>query len=112
MRLELEPDICIVGTAGDANSAVQKAVDLQPDVIVMDVMMPYGDGISAIESIYTATQRQNFVVLTMDDGRLTRNRATRAGASAFIFKGSESSQLLDAIRHVATLNTDIVPDHA
>ena len=109
MRLEVESDMCIVGTAKDANSAVQKAVDLHPDVIVMDVMMPHGDGISAIETIYDATQRQNFVVLTMDDGRLTRNRANKAGASAFVFKGSESSHLLDAIRHVAMLNSPFIP---
>ena len=72
-------------------------------------MMPHGDGISAIESIYNATRRQNFVVLTMDDGRLTRNRANKAGASAFVFKGCESSQLLDAIRHVAALNSTFGP---
>lgn len=101
MRLELEPDICIVGTAKDAGSAVQQTLTLQPDVIVMDIMMPHCDGISTIELIHDQTRRQNIVVLSMDDGRVTRKRAAKAGARAFIFKGTDSAFLLDAIRKVA-----------
>jgi DNA-binding NarL/FixJ family response regulator len=105
MRLEMESDIQIIGVAKDAASAIHQAITLCPDIIVMDVMMPQCDGISAIESIHAATQRQNFVVLTMDDGRITRNRASKAGASAFVFKGSDSIHLLNAIRRVAENNT-------
>ena len=104
MRLEVESDIQIIGVAKDAASAIQQAISLNPDVIVMDVMMPQCDGIRAIESIHSVTQRQNFVVLTMDDGRLTRIRASKAGVSAFVFKGSDSANLLDAIRRVAENN--------
>ena len=101
MLLEMETDIRIIGVAKNAAHAIQQAIILRPDVIVMDVRMPQCDGISAIESIFDATQRQNCIVLTMDDGRITRNRAIKAGASAFIFKGSDSVHLLAAIRRVA-----------
>ncbi len=113
MRLEVESDIQIIGVAKDAASAIQQAINLNPDVIVMDVMMPQCDGISAIESIQDITQRQNFVVLTMDDGRLTRIRASKAGASAFVFKGSDSANLLEAIRRIADNNRApaITPAH-
>ena len=105
MRLELEPDIRIIDTAANAASAVQKTLALRPDVVVLDVMMPGDDGITALEDIYDATRCNNVVVLSMDDGRVTRNRAFKAGAAAFIFKGEESANLLSAIRRVANAHT-------
>lgn len=103
MRLELEPDIRIIDTAGSAIAAVQKAIELRPDVVVLDVKMPgAGDGIDALGDIYDATHRQNVVVLSMDDARVTRSRAFKAGAAAFVFKGEDSSSLLSAIRRVAS----------
>lgn len=102
MRLELEPDIRIIDTAGNAATAIHKAATLQPDVVVLDVKMPEVDGIMALEDISDATRRQNVVVYSMDDARTTRNRAFKAGAAAFIFKGDESFHLVNAIRQVAS----------
>ena len=106
MRLEMEPDIRIIDTAGDAAVALHKAITLQPDVVVLDVKMPeidgMTDGIMALEGMFDATRRQNVVVLSMDDARTTRSRAFKAGAAAYVFKGEDTSRLVSAIRQVAS----------
>ncbi len=101
MRLELEPEMTVVGEAKDGPSAVRMAADLSPDVVIMDVGMPGGDGIDAAAAIRSATSDARIVVLTIHDDAETRRRAEAAGVSAFVVKQRCGGDLIAAIRGAA-----------
>jgi DNA-binding NarL/FixJ family response regulator len=99
MILESEPDIEVVGEAGDGSDAVRQAGRLRPDVVVMDIQMPIQDGISATEQITAAGHARVLILTTF---RLDENviSALRAGASGFLLKDVDAGRLLEAIRVV------------
>jgi DNA-binding NarL/FixJ family response regulator len=99
MRLALEPDLEVVGEAGNATEAVSLGSALRPDVILMDVEIP--GGIATIEELRTATPRSAVVIHTLRDAAATRQRARAAGAAAFVTKRGTEETLLAAIRGVA-----------
>jgi DNA-binding NarL/FixJ family response regulator len=101
MRLALEPDVEIVGEAGDAESALEMAGRLQPDVVVMDVELPGMDGIDATRNLRSRLPRTAIVMLSLHDDIDTIARATAAGAAAFIAKHRMEGPLLAAIRAAA-----------
>jgi len=105
MRLALEPDLEVVGTARDSQEALMLAHVLAPDVIVMDVQMPGVDGIATIKHLQQAAPTCRVVVLTLNDDKHTRTRAHLAGAHAFVEKQGNSEFLLTEIRRVASLST-------
>jgi DNA-binding NarL/FixJ family response regulator len=102
MLVAREPDMEVVGEAGDGEEAVALTRQQRPDIVLMDVRMPGTDGIAATEQILQdpAAKDVRVVMLTtfeLDDYVL---RALRAGASGFMLKGIEPTELLDAIRLV------------
>lgn len=99
MRLALEPDLLVVGEAGNGCEALAKATDLAPDVVVMDIRLPCLDGIAATAALRTRSPRPAVVVLTLDDDPAAREAAQRAGAVAFVAKHEADGSLLAAIRH-------------
>src|SRR4051794_36802167 len=101
MILKAEPDIEVVGEAGDGREAVGRAERLAPDVILMDVRMPDVDGIEATRRILARDGAPRIVVLTTFDRDEYVYAALRAGASAFLLKDAPEQQLLAAIRVVA-----------
>jgi two-component system, NarL family, response regulator LiaR len=102
LRLAIEPDIAVVGEAGDGQAAVDLAGKLAPDVVVMDVTMPIMDGIAATRALREAVPTSAVVILTLHDDTATRNRALAAGAVALIAKHQPPNDLLAAIRAAAT----------
>jgi DNA-binding NarL/FixJ family response regulator len=97
------PDLEVVGEAGDGEDAVHRAVDLRPDVILMDIRMPGTDGLTAARTI-TATPELadvRIIVLTTFEADEYVLEALRSGASGFLGKSVEPEELLDAIRVVA-----------
>ena len=102
LRLGIEPDIAVVGEAGDGQTAIDLARRLTPDVVVMDVTMPGMDGIAATRALRAAVPTTAVVILTLHDDTTTRNRASEAGAAAFVAKHQPPSDLLAAIRTVAS----------
>ena len=99
--LENSPDTTPVGGAGDGAQAVAQAGDLQPDVILMDIMMPEMTGIEAMETILAERPETRIVILTMledDDSLFT---AICAGARGYILKGADRDEMLRTIRAVA-----------
>jgi DNA-binding NarL/FixJ family response regulator len=98
MRLELEPDLAIVGEAGDGLEAVALAQALVPDVVVMDVEMPGLDGIGAARQLRAMTPSMAIVMLSIHCDVTTRARAREAGAIAFVEKRAEIDVLLAEIR--------------
>src|SRR5690606_15371860 len=96
LRLGLEPDIDVVGEAGDGNDAVALATTLRPDVVIMDVTMPHLDGIDATHALRQQAPGSAVVILSLHDDASTRDRARLAGATAFIAKHEADSLLLHA----------------
>jgi DNA-binding NarL/FixJ family response regulator len=100
MRLALEPDVEVIGEAGDGHAAIVEARRLGPDVVVMDVKMPSLDGITAGSLLLQDPAAPAIVILTLHDGPDLRSRAKSAGM-AFVGKHEADSQLLPAIRQMA-----------
>ncbi|MGW7685347.1 response regulator [Kribbella sp. NPDC054772] len=91
----------VVGTAADGVQAVERARELQPDVVVMDVQMPRLDGIEATRSITADSPHIGIVVLTMAEEDQTLFAAMRAGARGYLLKGANQGEILRAITAVA-----------
>jgi DNA-binding NarL/FixJ family response regulator len=101
MRLGLEPELDVVGEAENGEVAVELAVRLHPDVVVMDVEMSPMDGITATQTLREVCPGSAVVVLSLHDDAITRARAQAAGASAFVAKQEKDEVLLNAIRRAA-----------
>ena len=101
MRLNLEPDIQIVGEACTGREALRLAQSLAPDVVLMDVEMPEMDGIEATAALRLARSSSAVVILSIHDDAQTRGRAQAAGAVAFVEKRGATDSLLAAIRQAA-----------
>jgi DNA-binding NarL/FixJ family response regulator len=101
MRLELEPDLTIVGEARDGQEAVALAQTLVPDVVVMDVEMPGLDGIEAARQLQERAPAMAIVMLSIHCDAATQSRAREAGAIAFVEKRAAIGVLLAEIRRAA-----------
>ena len=108
--LEAEPDMDVIGEAGTAASAVGRILALRPDVAVLDVRLPDGDGVSVCREIRSALPGTACLMLTSygDDGALLG--AIMAGAAGYVLKETCGSDLVSAVRTLAagrsTLDAD------
>ncbi len=100
MRLEIEPDIEVVGEAEDGPGAVDGVAAYAPDVVLMDVVMEGGDGIEATAALRHAYPEVAVVVLTLHDDARTRERAEAAGAAGFVGKHRPEGEMVEEIRRV------------
>jgi DNA-binding NarL/FixJ family response regulator len=101
--LEAEPDLEIVGEAGTGNEAVALVTRERPDVVLMDIRMPDGDGLWATEQIVAnpALAGTHIVIVTTFELDEYVARAIRAGASGFLVKDTEPVELIRAVHVVA-----------
>jgi DNA-binding NarL/FixJ family response regulator len=111
LMLEGEPDLTVVGEAGDGEEAVRLARAGAPDVVLMDVRMPGLDGIQATRRIVTdpALAGVRVVILTTFDMDEYVYGALRAGASGFLLKDTEPTELIHAVRVAARGDALIAP---
>jgi DNA-binding NarL/FixJ family response regulator len=107
--LEAEPDMEVVGEAGDGASGVSMASALHPDVVLMDVRMPGMDGIKATASIIEAGPASKVLILTTFDLDQYVFAGLKAGASGFMLKDAPPAELLAAIRTVAGGDAVLAP---
>jgi two-component system, NarL family, response regulator LiaR len=98
--LEIKPDLEVVGFAADGNEAVEKAIALQPDVILLDLVMPNKDGITAIREIRALNPDAKVLVLTSFTQQGKVRAAMEAGARGYQLKDSSPPELLRAIYDV------------
>ena len=99
--LETEPDITVVGEAGTAASALARIPALSPDVAVLDVRLPDGDGVSVCRDIRSAMPQVACLMLTSFSGDDALFDAIMAGAAGYVMKQIRGSDLIGAIRTVA-----------
>jgi DNA-binding NarL/FixJ family response regulator len=112
MYLNLDGEIEVVGEASNGEEALRMARDLEPDVVLMDLLMPVMDGIEATEKIKTELPGVEVVALTsvLDDGAVTG--AVRAGAIGYLLKNTKPRELSAAIKGAAAGQVQLVPEAA
>jgi DNA-binding NarL/FixJ family response regulator len=101
LRLSLEPEVEVIGEAGDGAEAISLADSLRPDVVLMDARMPGMDGIEATAALRAVARESAVVILSFDDSAKTRTRAKEAGAVAFVSKRRMEEELLAVVRRAA-----------
>lgn len=99
--LESLPDFEVVGEAADGQAAVRLAGDLQPDLILMDLQMPGGSGLEAIQAIQNESASARILVVTLFEDDDSVFSALRAGARGYLLKDAEDDEMVRAMRAVA-----------
>ena len=112
MFLNLDPALQIVGEAVNGADALQKAQELRPDVILMDLMMPVMDGITAISTLRRDLPDIEIIALTsvLEDASVFN--AMRAGATGYLLKDTEAEELCRAIKAAAAGQVQLSPQAA
>jgi DNA-binding NarL/FixJ family response regulator len=100
--LDTDPRIEIAGHARDGEQAVQRAAELDPDVILMDISMPVMDGIEATSLIRERREDACVLMLTGSNSRADVDRARAAGAAGYVTKDRIAAELVDTIVEVAS----------
>ena len=108
--IETEADLELAGEASDGVEAIEKALKLDPDVILMDLVMPKKDGIYAITNIIRENPNACILVITSFSEKTSAVPAIKAGASGFIMKDTSPEEMLQAIREVHRGNPWLSPE--
>ena len=107
-----EPDIELVGEASDGFEAARLTRESNPDVILLDLMMPRLDGIAAIQEIKKDSPTTRILILTSFSENEQIFAAIRAGAAGYVLKDVRADELLSAVREVARGNSSLHPSVA
>ena len=107
--LHASADIVVVGEAGDGKQAVAMAARLHPEVVVMDLDMPGGDGLTATRRLHEVLPDARELIVTMSEEREKLLAVLHAGARGYLSKGAAERELADAIRVVASGDVYVRP---
>lgn len=107
--LDQATGIEVVGEAADGREAFRMACRLTPDVVVLDISMPDGDGVTTAERIREKCPEVSVIALTMHDDRANLARMLEAGAAGYVLKRAGADELLRAIRTVTEGRTYVDP---
>ncbi|HEY7150665.1 MAG TPA: response regulator transcription factor [Solirubrobacterales bacterium] len=110
MLLEAEPEFEVVSEAGDAEEAARKVRGHGPQVLVLDVNMPGGSGLSAVPKIREESPATQIVVLTMQSDPAFAREAMQAGALGYVLKEAADADLVQAVRMAAAGETYLQPE--
>jgi two-component system response regulator NreC len=109
MLIDAEDDLEAVGEAANARDAVFQARSLKPDVILMDVVMPDQSGLDVVPTLLHERPETKVLVLSMQDDPQYVRQAFSAGASGYILKEAADTEVVAAIREVASGNSYVHP---
>ena len=98
--LATQEDLAVVGEAATCSEAAERAAELRPDVVLLDLVMPGGDGIEAARAIRAASPGSKVIVLTSYPDDATVLPALEAGAAGYLLKDVEPQELADGVRRV------------
>lgn len=104
LRTELAPDIEVVGEAADVEGAIAAVADLRPDVVLLDVHLPGGDGGGAVDVLWGSAKlltTVKFLAISVSDAAEDVVAVIRAGARGYVTKSIDGPELSDAVRRVA-----------
>ena len=107
--LEMEEDFKVVGEGADGGEAALLAEEHKPDVLLMDINMPNINGVSAAESVISVSPTTRVIMLSIHDDEGYVYRTLRSGASGYLLKEMGTSDLVDAVRVVASGGAYIHP---
>ena len=107
--LDTQPDIEVIGEAGNGQQAVARVRELQPDIVLMDIGMPDLDGMAATRQIKEAYPQTRVLILTQHENKEYVLPAFKIGASGYVLKRAEGDELLTAIRAVYAGETFLDP---
>jgi DNA-binding NarL/FixJ family response regulator len=110
--LDVQPDITVVGEAGDGQACVVEAEALRPDVIVLDLRMPESDGLTALRGLRDAGNPARVLVITSFTDPAAVLPAVRAGAAGYVYKDVDPPALAAAVRAVHAGHILLHPDVA
>ena len=110
--LEAEPDLTVVGEASSGVEGLERALELRPEIVLMDLRMPGGDGVTATERILARAPGTRVMVLTTYDTDRDILRAIEAGACGYLLKDAAPAELADAVRAAARGETVLSPSVA
>jgi len=100
--LELEDDIEVIGEASSGKDAIRQALDLNPDLILLDLSMKGMDGIETLGALRDAGVDSRIVVFTVSDDRTDVISALKSGADGYLLKDTEPEELVDNIRQACS----------
>jgi DNA-binding NarL/FixJ family response regulator len=110
--LSVQDDIEVAGEAADGEQAVAMVAELDPDVILLDLKLPGGDGVAVLRQLREAGRRTRALVLTSAVDRNLVARAMQAGAAGFLYKDVDPDALVRALRSVHDGHTLLGPEAA
>ncbi|MEU4157476.1 response regulator transcription factor [Actinoplanes sp. NPDC026670] len=110
--LDAEPDLTVVGEASSGAEGFDQALALTPDIVLMDLRMPGGDGVEATGRILAAVPGVRVMVLTTYESDRDILRAIEAGAAGYLLKDASPKELADAVRAADRGETVLAPSVA
>lgn len=112
LMLSMEPDMEVVGEAGDGLDAIEQAKKLRPDVVLMDLHMPRKGGVGATREITATLPQTRVLVLTTMEAEQSVFDAVRAGAMAYLLKDATEREVVDTVRAVHRGESHLTPQIA
>lgn len=109
MLLDAQPDLHVIGEAGNGGEVLSKAAQLQPNLILLDLSMPGLGGLDVVSLLRRSLPDARILILTMHDDESYVRQALREGASGYLLKKAADNELLDAIRVVMRGEVYIYP---
>jgi DNA-binding NarL/FixJ family response regulator len=98
--LEAEPELAVVGEAADGAAAIEMAARLDPDILILDLVMPAINGLEVLRQLGQQSPRTRVIVLSMHSSEAYVVEALKSGASAYVLKEATASDLVRAVQEV------------